>query len=148
MILHVFVELHDIFKQGSDYPWKRPAVCPGCNCHKVWGHGFVVAYFDGYADALHIRRYRCPDCKCVIRLRPGGFFNRFQASIATIRSSVSHHLHNGNWLPDISRTRQAHWYRALRRRVLAYFGSFSKTRPDEAFDWLVARGVTPVSRSI
>lgn len=148
MIIQVFAELNEIFKKGRDYLWERPSVCPNCNCHKVWGHGFVGACFDGFATILYLRRYRCPDCKCVMRLRPFGFFSRFQAPVATIRSSVAGRLRNGKWLPGISRTRQAHWFRALKRRVSARFGSFSKMCPVDAFDRFVAEGVTPVGRSI
>ena len=148
MIIHVFVNLNEIFEKGRDYLWKRPSVCPNCNRHKVWGHGFVEVWFDGFAAALCIRRYRCPDCKCVMRLRPFGFFSRFQAPVATIRSSVANRLREGKWLPGISRTRQAHWFRALKRRVSAFFGSFSKMGLVAAFDRFVAEGVIPVSRSI
>jgi hypothetical protein len=148
MIIQVFAELNEIFEKGRNYPWKRPEVCPNCNCHKVWGHGFVEVCFDGFFACLYIRRYRCPDCKCVMRLRPVGFFSRFQAPVATIRSSVANRQHNGKWLPGISRTRQAHWFRALKRRVSAHLGSFSKKCLVAAFDRFVAEGVVPVSRSI
>jgi len=148
MIIHVFANLNEIFEKGRDYLWERPSVCPNCNCHKVWGHGFVGACFDGFATILYLRRYRCPDCGCVMRLRPFGFFSRFQAPAATIRSSVATRLHEGKWLPGISRSRQAHWFRALKRRVSAHLGSFSKTSLVAAFDRFVAEGVVPVSRSI
>jgi hypothetical protein len=148
MIIHEFAKLNEIFEKGRDYPWKRPSACPGCNCHKIWGHGYVGACFDGFAALLWLRRYRCPDCGCVIRLRPRGFFSRFQAPVATIRRSIANRLHEDKWLPGISRTRQAHWFRALGRRVAARFGSFSKMGLVAAFDRFVAEGVTPVSRSI
>ena len=148
MIIHVFVKLNEIFEKGRDYPWKRPPVCPNCNRHKVWCHGFVEVWFDGFPTALFIRRYRCPDCKCVMRLRPFGFFSRFQAPEATIRRSIANRLNDGKWLPGISRTRQAHWFRALKRRVSAHFGSFSKICLVAAFDQFVAEGEVPVSRSI
>ena len=148
MVIHVLAELKEIFEKGRDYPWQKPDSCPNCNRFKIWGHGFVLAFFDGFTDALHIRRYRCPDCNCVIRLRPQEFFSRFQAPIDTIRSSISGRSNNGKWMAHISRTRQAHWYRALKRHVLAYLGNDTQMRLDEAFDYLVGQGVTPVSRSI
>ncbi len=148
MIIHVFAKLNEIFEMGMDYPWQKPGTCPNCNCFKIWGHGFVLAFFDGFNDALLIRRYRYPDCRCVLRLRPRGFFSRFQAPVETIRSSISNRLHNGKWLPHISRTRQNHWYRALKRRVLAYFDNSPAMRLDEAFDYFAGRGISPVSRSI
>jgi hypothetical protein len=148
MIIYVVVKLKEIFKKGRDYPWQKPECCPNCNRFKVWGHGFVSAFFDGFQNALEFRRYRCPDCKCVIRLRPREFFPRFQAPIDKIRSSISERLYNKRWLPHISRTRQAHWYKALKRRVLAHLGNNPNMRLEEAFDYFIDRGVTPVSRSI
>ena len=148
MVIHVFVKLKEVFEKGRDYTWQKPKSCPNCNCFKVWGHGFVPAFFDGFDHALLMRRYRCPDCNCVIRMRPCEFFSRFQASVDTIRSSISERLNNGKWLPHISRTRQAHWYRALKRRVQAYLGNNTRMRLNEAFDYFVDLGITPVSRSI
>ncbi len=148
MVIHVFVKLNEIFEKGRDFPWKKPASCPNCNCFAVWGHGFVSAFFGGFKEALLIRRYRCPDCKCVMRLRPREFFSRFQAPVDTIRSSICERFNNGKWLPHISRTRQAHWYRALKRRVLAHFGNSLPKRLDKAFDYFARQGVAPVSRSL
>ena len=79
---------------------------------------------------------------------PREFFSRFQAPIATIRSSISDRLKKGKWLSHISRTRQAHWYKALKRRVLAYLGNDAKMSLAEAFDYFIGIGVSPVSRSI
>ena len=148
MIIYVIVKLKEIFEKGRDYPWQRPECCPNCNRFKVWGHGFVSVYFDGFKTVLEFRRYRCPDCGCVIRFRPREFFSRFQAPIDTIRSGISERLDKGKWLPHISRTRQAHWLRALKRRVLACLGNDTKMRLDEAFDYFIGRGVIPVSRRI
>jgi len=148
MIIHVFVKLNDILKLGRDYPWQKPETCPKCNRYKVWGHGYVRAFFDGFNDAFLIKRYRCPDCKCVMRMRPRGYFSRFQAPIETIRASIFNRLKSGKWLSNLSRTRQAHWLRSFKRRVFAYFGGAKAIGLDEAFDHFVAQGVTPVSRSI
>lgn len=147
IIIHVLVKLKELFNMGRDYPWQKPGACPNCNSFRIWGHGFVSAFFDGFNDALLIRRYRCPDFNCVIRMRPRDFFSRFQASVDTIRSCISERLNNGKWLPHILRTRQAHWYRALKRRVVAY-GNSRAMRLDEAFDYFAGLKVTPVSRSI
>jgi hypothetical protein len=48
------------------------------------GHGFAEAIFDGYDRSLLLKLYRCPDCGYVIRLRPQGYFKRFQTQIETI----------------------------------------------------------------
>ncbi len=70
MVLFVAVKLKQIFYKQRGYPWPRPEPCPRCQEPRVWGHGFVAVYFDEYPRALFLRRYRCPVCGCVIRLRP------------------------------------------------------------------------------
>ena len=148
MIRFVAVKLKEIFEKGRDYPWPRPERCPRCEDHKLWGHGFVENYFDGFRDGLLLRRYRCPLCGCIVKLKPGGYFSRFQAPIATIRFSLSHRLRYGRWPPGLSRSRQGHWLRSLRRKILAYLGQGWKGRVLEGFDHLLSRGINPVSRSI
>jgi hypothetical protein len=148
MIRFVAVKLKEIFEKGRDYPWPRPERCPRCKDHKLWGHGFVENYFDGFSDGLLLRRYRCPLCGCIVKLKPKGYFSRFQASIETIRSSISYRLKKGRWPPGLSRPRQGHWLRSLRRKILAYLGQGWKGRVLEGFDHLLSRGINPVSRSI
>ena len=81
MVIPVEAKLKQIVEQQRDYPWPRPEPCPRCQEPRVWGHGFVEAYFDQYACPVLLRRFRCPGCGCVMRLRPKGYFERFQASI-------------------------------------------------------------------
>jgi hypothetical protein len=95
-----------------------------------------------------LRRYRCPECRCVLRLRPSDYFKRIQAPIETIRSSIAFRLVNGRWPPGGSRSRQGHWLRSLSRKVCAYFGQVLGNRLVEWFDELMRRGETPVSRRI
>ena len=85
MVIFSAVKLKELFEKERDYPWQKPERCPCCNDIRLWGHGFTDAIFDGYEQPLLIKLYRCPDCGCVIRLRPKGYFKRFQASIETIR---------------------------------------------------------------
>lgn len=148
MIVSVIVSIKEIVAKGRDFPWPRPEVCPRCHGHRVWGHGFVAAFFDGFADEALLRRYRCPDCRCVLRLRPSGFFKRFQASIETIRDCIVYRLANSRWPKAISHTRQGHWLRSLYRKTLAYFGQGWKDRLLEGFDYLVRMDEIPVSRRI
>ena len=148
MIIYVCVKLNEILEKGRGYPWPKPEACPKCGRYKVWGHGFVEAFFDGFDVGLPLRRYRCPDCKTVIRMRPREFFSRFQAPIAKIRSSISNRAENGGWLAGLSRTRQAHWYRALKKRLLVFFGVSASIKAVEAFDFFVGQGKIPVSRSM
>jgi len=67
-----------------------------------------------------LKLYRCPDCGCVIRLRPKGYFKRLQAQVETIRSSITLKSTRNRWLSGISRNRQGHWFRALKKRIKAY----------------------------
>jgi len=143
-----FCQSQENFKKKKNYPWKRPEACPKCNAFKVWGHGYVLAYFDGFYDGIWLKRYRCPVCGTVIRLRPKGYFPRFQSSIETIRSSIIHKQSKDRWLNRIGRTRQLHWLKALRRRMSAVFGNICLYDLKGAFDYFVNAGINPVSRSI
>ena len=148
MIIFVCVNLKNIFNKQREYVWPRPDRCPRCGLSKLWGHGFVLAYFDGFSDGVYLRRYRCPDCRCVVRLRPKGYFVRIQAAIETIRSSIGQRIGTGRWPVGSSRVRQGHWLRALIRNAVAYFGNAAKSRLLEAFDRLIGLGIIPVSRAI
>ena len=88
MIIFIPVVLKTILKEGKKYSWPRPERCPRCDRYKVWGHGYVLSIFDGFIHSLWLKRYRCPQCHCIIKLRPAGYFKRFQASINTIRTSI------------------------------------------------------------
>jgi len=146
MILFVPVKLKEIFEKGKEYPWEKPKRCPVCKSCRVWGHGFVTACFDGFSEPLFIKLYRCDDCHSVIRIRPAGYFSRFQASIEIIKRSISSKIEEGKWLSGISRTRQNHWFRAFCRKMKAYFG-LVPLKPD-AFNRLLKEGTIPVSRAI
>ena len=122
MILSVCVKLKDIDEQGRNFHWPKPPDCPRCCSVRIWGHGFVLAYFDGFAFGLWLRRYRCPDCNCIIRMKPEGYFPRFQASIETIYSCLKQRLCTGRWNRDLSTSRQRHWLAALKRKTMAFFG--------------------------
>lgn len=145
MIIFVCAELKEILKRQRDYPWPRPDLCACCRASKVWGHGFVLAYFDGIAAGIYIRRYRCPGCGCVIRLRPKGYFRRIQASIRTIRKCLFERIVKGGYLPGMSRSRQSYWLNSLVRNTTAYFGNAWTNRLMDAFDRLLDMGKVPVS---
>ncbi len=148
MILSVVVGLKEIYEKGRDFLWPRPEVCPCCKARKPWGHGFVMAYFDGFASGLLLRRYRCPHCGCVIRLKPRGYFDRFQSPIETIRVAISGLVEKEPSHSGVSRTRQAHWFKALKRKATAYFGDPFRDHPLAAFDRLIEMGKIPVGRAI
>lgn len=148
MIIFVCAELKEILKKQRDYPWPRPDLCARCRSSKLWGHGFVLAYFDGLSDGVYIRRYRCPGCGCVIRLRPREYFRRIQASILTIRTSLFERIVKGRYLAGVSRSRQRHWLNGLVRNTAAYFGNTWNNRLLEAFDRLLGMGRVPVSSCV
>lgn len=148
MIIFIPVVLKTIFKEGKKYSWPRPERCPRCGRYKVWGHGYVLSIFDGFSDTLWLKRYRCPQCHCIIKLRPAGYFKRFQASIKTIRTSIVNKSQKGRWLSGISRSRQCHWYRAFLRKIYALNGNNTNYEVSAVFDRFVSQGLTPASRSI
>lgn len=148
MIFSVLVSIKEIVERGRDFPWPRPALCLRCKGRRIWGHGFTTAFFDGFDDHVFLRRYRCPECKCVMRTRPSGYFERFQAPIETIRSCIGFRLENGTWPPGGSRSRQGYWLRSLSEQVCAHLGLGWINRLMEGFDELMRRGLTPVSRRI
>jgi hypothetical protein len=148
MVIFVSVKLKELFKKERNYPWTRPKSCPRCNDYKVWGHGYTQAIIDGYKQPLLLKLYRCPVCGCVIRLRPEGYFKRFQAPVETIRSSIACKSTTDRWLSGIIPNRQRHWFRALQRRVRAYLGDTWARGLLKAFDHFMAQGQVPVTRSI
>ena len=146
MILFVEVVLKDIFKKGRDFPWERPERCPCCGNWKVWGHGFVEAIFNGFNSIIWLKRYRCPACGCVLRLRPKSHFSRFQSSKHTIRSTLMLRINTGRWPQGSCKSRQRHWLHNLKRQMKAYLSW--QTKLAEAFDLLINQGGIPVSSSI
>jgi DNA-directed RNA polymerase subunit RPC12/RpoP len=148
MIIFFSHSIKEIVAKGRDFPWQRPLVCPRCAGHRIWGHGFVSAFFDGFSEQVLLRRYRCPECRCVMRARPSGYFKRVQASVATVRSSIAFRLKNGRWPAGASRSRHGHWLRSLTRNVYARLGQGWSRRLLEGFDALILKNVTPVCRRI
>ena len=148
MIQPVVAVLKEIYEKGRDYLWPKPKFCPCCKASRLWGHGFVLAYFDGQSGGVYLRRYRCPQCNSVLRLKPAGYFNRFQSSIQDIRASIGHRLNTNCCRGGISRTREGHWFKALKRKAKAYLGDAIGDDLLHAFDRLCQMGKVPVSRSI
>jgi hypothetical protein len=146
MIRFVDVLLKDIFQMGRDFPWERPEQCPCCGNWKVWGHGFVGTFFNGFSSAIWLKRYRCPACGCVIKLRPSSHFRRFQSSKHTIRSSLMLRIHTGKWPQGSCKSRQRYWLHNLKRQMIAHLSW--NIGLAVAFDFLIDQGRTPVTSSI
>ena len=148
MIHFVDVVLKVIFSQGRDFLWQRPCGCPRCSHWKVWGHGYVQASFEGFNVPLWLKRYRCPECGCIIQMRPASHFSRFQSSRKGIRSALVRRITHGKWPPNQFSGRMRHWLRNLKRQIKAHLTEKWKSGLMAAFDRLVAMGRVPVSRSI
>ena len=148
MIAFFSLDLNKIAISPSDYCWPRPSRCPRCLCPKLWGHGFVGMIIVGFDHALTIRRYRCPSCGCVIRLRPEGYFKGHQSSTVAIRTSLSMRLKTGRWPPGCVPNRARHWLRALKRHAVAIFGFPALADLMGVFDRLISMGRVPVSRTV
>jgi len=104
--------------------------------------------FEGFATALKIRRYRCPMCGCIIRLRPRGYFTRHQSDTATIRAALSYRLATGRWPAGCVANRARHWLASLKRNALAVLGLPALADLMTAFDRLIELGRVPVSRAV
>jgi hypothetical protein len=104
--------------QGKLFPWPRPKRCPPCGSARIWGHGYVLRYFDGYDRAVAMKRWRCPDCGAVHTCRPADYWRQFLGSIDTIIESLSTKLSGGHWRCDLSRQRQQYWLRGFKVQSL------------------------------
>jgi len=107
MIVHTNVTVDELAKVGKAFNWNRPSCCNGCP--KMWSHGFVGRYFEGFADLIWLQRWRCPECGCVVIMMPKRFFRRFQTSIDRIFHALRCRLQSGRWPPGLPRQRAGHW---------------------------------------
>jgi hypothetical protein len=149
LILFVEVCVKTLVELGRKYRWERPERCPKCQGNRVWGHGYVEAYLDEAGSAcVLLKRYRCPECGVVIRLRPSGYWRRIQATVATVRQCVVERLKKGRWPPGCNSARGRHWLRGLRRQVRTHLGMSYAERIGEGFAELLRRGGCPVSRAV
>ncbi len=135
--------------------WSAGGIFPGRGLRNALG---VKVRGSGVMDSLPpsltvcgemwLRRYRCPECRCVLRVRLSGYFERVQAPISAVRSCIRFRLAHGRWPPGGSRCRHGHWLRSLSRKVCAWFGQGWSNRLVEGFDELLRRGENPVNRRI
>ena len=119
MICHQDVCLHQLQELGTKFNWIRPACT--CDRPKVWGHGCVLRFFDGFPHALSIRRFRCARCRRVFTMRPSAFYARFQTAIAAIFACLLHRLESAHWPAGAARQRAGHWLRAFGTKARVHF---------------------------
>jgi len=147
MIWQVPVDLKQIHEQGRDYAWPRPGCCMRCRNWRVWGHGFVRRYFDGFAEALLLKCYRCPLCGCVTTARPASHFRRIRGSRQTIYSHLHQRISRGRWPPSaLARSRLRHWLANLKRQISAHLTNLWDLGVLAGFEELLLRGQIPVAR--
>jgi hypothetical protein len=149
LILFVEVCVKTLVALGRNYSWEKPKQCPKCNSVRLWGHGYTEAYFDeAGSQSVLLKRYRCPECGTVIRLRPVEYWRRIQAPIATVRQCMVERLEKGRWPPQCHSARARHWLRGLRRQVRTRLGMGYADKLAEGFSELLRRGVCAVSRAV
>ena len=148
MILNVKADIKQIFKLGKKFKWQKPVKCKYCGEPKLWGHGFVLSFFDGFGQGLYLKRYRCPYCHTVFKLKPRGYFKRFQADIKTIFASILSRIYNNKYLPRLPWSRQHFWFTALKRNVNAYLSNSWDKGIAAGFRELVKMNKVPVTSSI
>lgn len=146
LVLHVAVDVQSLVELGKKYPWPRPERCLSCESSRVWGHGYVPRYFEGFVRPLWIRRLRCPDCHTVYTLRPDLFPRRFRYSLLTVLASLMSKITNHRWLPSIPRQNQQYWFNGLRLQSMR-LGSVPSPDMDVVKE-VVSRGLIPVSHSL
>jgi hypothetical protein len=104
--------------------------------------------FTGFSQPLEMRRYRCPLCGCVIRLRPEGYFPRIQTDAASIRRILNCRIGTGSWPAGTITNGCRHWLCALKRKAVVILGIGWSGRSIAAFGRLCEMGRVPVRRTI
>lgn len=101
---------------GKAYPWKRPILCPSCRGVRLWGHGFVLRFFQGFPSGLWIKRWRCADCTQVHTIRPIGWQSGLLHHLSIIKNAMLHRIRKGRYCPSFARRQtQQYWWKNLRR---------------------------------
>lgn len=116
MIVALSATIQEISDQGEHFNW--PVLdCEKCS-YRMWGHGFVVRYFEGISSGLRIKRLICHGCGMVVVFRPKGFFARFRSLVSEIYSTLCFRLRSGHWPKGFSRQRGWYWLRCLMSAVV------------------------------
>ena len=149
MIINQEINIVDVFRLEKGYEYIRPEQCPRCNCFKIWGHGYVERYFDGYDTCLYLKRWICVDCGCVISIRPLNYFARHHSITPIIFSTLEQRISTGFWSRDsgITRQRGGHWLRALKINIKLLFGNELVGRFLTGFQQLITIDQCPVLRT-
>jgi hypothetical protein len=77
----------------------------------------VLRYFDGFLEALWLKRYRCPACRAVHTLRPSSHWRGFWAPWRLILACLLGKLRGRRWMSRFSRQRQQYWWKGLAKQA-------------------------------
>jgi hypothetical protein len=111
VLIHTDVPLAEVAVQGKNFNWNRPNC--GCGQEKVWGHGFISRFIEGFPDRIWLKRYRCPRCKSIFTLLPAGVGRRFRTIISDIWVAIETRLVHFFWPNRLPRQRGGHWLRGF-----------------------------------
>ena len=116
MIWSQDVCLNEVDEQGRAFKWNRPR----CDCggFRVWGHGRVCRYFEGFSEPLFVQRFRCFDCRRVFTCRPLDVWSRFLSAAMLIIDALISRLTLFRWPTSVPRQRGGHWLRRLSENLL------------------------------
>jgi hypothetical protein len=115
LILYLKVDVKELHDLGRKYPWEKPARCPACRGIRLWGHGFVLRYFEPFEDPFWVKRCRCPDCGSVHTFRPHPYLRAFRYPLPIILLCLSIKAVTNTWAKDLCRQIQQSWWRTLHR---------------------------------
>lgn len=76
----------------------------------------MARYFEGIADAVWVKRWRCPDCHAVHTMRPRSHWRGFWASTVAIVAVLKGKLAGQRWVNGFSRQRQQYWWRGYQKQ--------------------------------
>lgn len=132
---------------GKKYPWYKPESCPACHGKRLWGHGFVLRYFEGCIQGLWIKRYRCPECSSIHTMRPAEFWTSFQYSISTILSCLKNKINKNKWANCAVRQNQQYWFKGLMLQA-SRIKNLNKYISLDILNKLISANIIPPSHSI
>ena len=115
LVLHFPADVKQLSEAGKAYAWPKPSRCPRCGSARLWGHGYVDRYFEGFCVALWLKRLRCPECGAVHTLRPAAVLRGLRYPAAVVVSALREKIAGKTWLPSVSRQAQQYRHRSLRR---------------------------------
>lgn len=135
MIIYITINLETLQQLEKKYKWEKPKCCPFCK-HKLWGHGYVSAYFTEVRTVLYLKRYRCNFCKKIITIKPKGYCRYIRSKIEDIYTAIRMRLTSYKWPHDQKRQRCGHWL----HRFLLYCKQLNLKNLVNALDEFQANG--------